>query len=137
MNAHGSFTLKQSGQILWSSCKGAWNEEQAKLFLQAYESAAIALNPGWASIMDLSEWQLGTPDIWPVIDELNRWLNKTGFAYDAIIVNSKIKAKLFERSTNSMTTAETRFFATVDEAMEWLRSEEIDFGYGWRDIDAA
>ncbi|MCL6415047.1 hypothetical protein MIB92_05250 [Aestuariirhabdus sp. Z084] len=74
MREHGSYSIRITGRVIECDCYGSWNDETAQRYCR--EQRAIVRQLGadsWAKILDLSEWELGTPSIQLPLNELYVW----------------------------------------------------------------
>ena len=79
MHAHGHYDLWLDNQVVLARIKGQWNEDMSKQFSQALKDISAPLTQGaWAHIVYLDDWELGTPDIEPVIKDLAIWAIQHG-----------------------------------------------------------
>jgi len=54
--------------VLLGKASGTWNIETALRFSLEFRQLALSLNTSkWAHIMYLEDWQLGTPEIEPIV----------------------------------------------------------------------
>ncbi|RRS06811.1 hypothetical protein EAG18_20285 [Pseudoalteromonas sp. J010] len=76
-NPHGNFVLAEQGKVLLCKVFGGWNDEQAKYFVDTMSfviaNKFLSKNLKWARIMDMSEWQLSTPEANQIISSFIRW----------------------------------------------------------------
>ncbi|AZQ84275.1 hypothetical protein EKO29_09725 [Colwellia sp. Arc7-635] len=118
---HGSFEFEVVGQILIMRPKGAWNFETALRCCQEYkELAKTLLHSPWACLVDLSSWELGTPDIWNEIDKVNAWADQNNEKFEAVICSNSLQITLLEQTYNKYKNVQTAFFETESEALKWL-----------------
>ncbi|GAA5142881.1 hypothetical protein [Thalassotalea piscium] len=123
MQEHGSFELEIKNKTLLIKAFDSWNVETAIRFFKETRALVCAhklKNEPWACLVDLTQWELGTPDIWPVVDELNTWANKNNQKYEAVICSSSLQKLMIERSQENLFTVEINFFDTVEQARDWL-----------------
>ena len=124
---HGTFELQIKGKTLISKAFGAWNYETALRYAKECRKLIEQnlLNEPWASIVDLSEWELATPDIWDAIDELNVWASENNLKHEVVILSLSLQKTLFEQTQEGFTDVETKFVDNIAEAYLWLEQ----FGY--------
>ena len=119
---HGTFELQIKGKTLISKAFGAWNYETALRYAKECRKLIEQnlLNEPWASIVDLSEWELATPDIWDAIDELNVWASENNLKHEVVILSLSLQKTLFEQTQEGFTDVETKFVDNIAEAYLWL-----------------
>ena len=68
---HGEFVITTNGNILVARLSGSWNEEAARAFDKALREHAAELSSShWGHMVLLDEWQLGVPEMGPIIEVL-------------------------------------------------------------------
>jgi hypothetical protein len=78
-DGHGSYNIVVSGNILHASLAGTWNTDTAKTFAQEFKVVAQPLlGKPWGHLVILDDWDLGVPDMQPIIEELVAWCIKCG-----------------------------------------------------------
>ena len=128
-SAHGSFKIARHKNVLivWSS--GAWNLETVNEYAAA---AAVHTMPiidkPWSQISNISEWELATPDVEPVIARLLREGSERGLCREAVINDAgTVKLEQFDRSKKVVIEGfKRRFFTCYKDAAAWLREEGFD-----------
>lgn len=121
---HGSFEFEVNGQVLIMRPEGAWNFETAVRCCREYKELANTINDSpWACLVNLLSWELGTPDIWPEIDEVNAWADKNNEKFEAVICSNSLQNTLLEQTYDKFTNVQTAFFDTEEEALKWLNSQ--------------
>lgn len=77
---HGEHEISISGQIVMCKAVGAWNLEQAKRFVEELKSVVqtcfVEKNKNWLRMMDMSSWQLSTPDAAKHVADYLYWENR-------------------------------------------------------------
>lgn len=76
----------------------------------------------WACLVDLSRWELSTPDMWQKIDELNEWGNENNQRFEVVICSLSIQKSLMETSHEVLTNVESKFCDKIEQAFSWLES---------------
>jgi hypothetical protein len=123
MQSHGSFELSIKDQTLIVKAIGAWNYETAVNCGKEYKRLVhkLKLKP-WACLVDLTEWELFTPDASDYIDELNEWGNLNNQKYEVVVCGLFIQQALLEKSHEVLTNVETKFSENLKQAYEWLET---------------
>lgn len=123
MQEHGSFKLQIVDQTLVVQCFGSWNLETVLRMCKEYKVLAEQISDKpWACLVDLSQWELSTPEMWDEIDKLNEWGNENNQRYEAVICKLSIQKSLMEDSHTVLTNVETNFCQNIEHAYEWLNS---------------
>ncbi len=126
MQEHGTFDITLVGQIITVRFYDAWNLETALRCCQEYKTLVKQIcHAPWACVVDLRKWELGTPDIWQPIDEVNAWGNLHNQKFETVIANARLQQTLFEKSHQVLTNVETFFCENSDEALVWIASKEF------------
>jgi len=132
MYAHGHFQIWTDQDVLLAKAKGQWNLEMAKQYADAFQQIANSMpNHPWGHIVYLDDWELGTPDIEPIIVELVGWAIENGLTRSAQVYSPSMlkKYQLDRMIAESLGPFERRTFRDEPTAFEWLRSE----GFGVSD----
>ena len=123
MQEHGSFQMKIVEQTLIIKCFDAWNLETVLRLCKEYKGLVEQINDKpWACLVDLSQWELATPEMWDEISELNKWGNSNNQKYEAVICSTSLQKTLMEDSHKVLTNVETKFCENIEQAYEWLNS---------------
>ena len=123
MLEHGSFDMKIIEQTLVVRCFDAWNNETVLRMCKEYKDLVSKINnKPWACIVDLTQWELSTPEMWIHIDELNVWGNINNQKYEAVVCSSSVQKYLMEKSHDVLTNVEAKFYDELVQAYEWLES---------------
>ncbi|GAC12888.1 hypothetical protein [Aliiglaciecola lipolytica] len=122
MQSHGSFEIYTKDQALIVKAIGAWNYETALSCAKAYKELVIQFNgKPWACLLDLTEWELFTPEASDCIDQLNEWGNEHNQKYEVVIFRSAIQKGVMEKSHRVLTNVETMFCESFEQAELWLK----------------
>ena len=123
MLEHGSFDMKIIEQTLVVRCFDAWNNETVLRMCKEYKDLVSKINnKPWACIVDLTQWELSTPEMWIHIDELNVWGNINNQKYEAVVCSSSVQKYLMEKCHDVLTNVEAKFYDELVQAYEWLES---------------
>ena len=123
MVEHGSYSLSISKQTLYVQCFGAWNLETAQHMGEQYKALVLKIcEEPWACLLDLTKWELGTPEVWDYIDELNEWGNNHNQKFEAVVCCLSLQRALIEKSHEVLTEVDGRFFENMEQARAWLKS---------------
>ncbi|PHR72347.1 MAG: hypothetical protein COA66_06440 [Arcobacter sp.] len=123
MYEHGSYKIKVINQTIIVECFDSWNIETVLRFCKEYKEMVeeIKYKP-WACLVDLSQWELSTPDMWDEIYKLNEWSNDKNQKYEAVICSLSLQEILVANSHKAFINVESNFFKNIDQACNWLTS---------------
>lgn len=123
MQPHGSFELTAKDQVIIIKAIGAWNYEAAVRFGGAYKRLISKIDKSvWGCLIDLTEWELFTPDASDYLDDINRWAEQHNQKYEAVVCGLLIQEALLEKNQEAFINVETRFCETLDDAYCWFES---------------
>jgi len=123
---HGYFQMEIVDQTLIIKCFDSWNLETVLRLCKEYKELVEQIkDKPWACLVDLSEWELATPEMWDEIIELNKWGNSNNQKYEAVICSMSLQKSLMEESHTVLTNVETKFCDNIERAYEWLNSVGI------------
>ncbi|MEE2002822.1 hypothetical protein QWY20_15280 [Alkalimonas sp. MEB108] len=123
------FTLWREQRVLLARVKGSWNRLTAEDFSTQFKAEAAPLcNQPWAHIVYLDDWQLGVPEMEPVIQDLVGWCIQHQLRYVAqVYCPSMIKKyQLDKMIRDSSPGFEKRVYPSEQEAFAWL----VSVGFG-------
>jgi len=124
MREHGSFDMDVDGQVIVVKVYGAWNFETTSRWCDEYKQHIDAIkNKPWTRLMDLSLWELTTPDVWELVDKVNHWANSNNQQHEVVICPLSIQKHLLERAHQVLTNVEIKFCDNLSEAKNWLKSK--------------
>lgn len=123
MLQHGSFDIACKDKTIIVKCMGAWNIETVQEFIPIYKKYVLAFDgQPWACLLDLTQWELATPEAWELIDELNVWGNANNQRYEAVICSISFQQIFVEQSHLVMPNVEKKFCDDLAQAQQWLAS---------------
>lgn len=97
-SAHGHYKIWLIERTVYAQLWGSWNEEAALQFEQDFKTKASALTGPWAHMVYLNDWELGTPDMLPIIERLVKWCIDNGLQRAAnIYLPSTLKSDLLNK----------------------------------------
>jgi hypothetical protein len=127
---HGDFELALEGRVLVAKLKGSWNAEAALAFEEAFKQTAQPLCEGnWGHLVYLDDWDLGVPEMMPIVERLVVWCIDNGLKRSAqVYCRSMLKKyQLDLMVVDRLGDFERRVFDDRDAAKDWLRSEGYAF----------
>ena len=119
------FRLWREQRVILASAAGSWNRFTAEDYAKEFKALAKPLiGSDWAHIVYLDNWQLGVPEIEPVITELVSWCLDNGLRYTAQVYcpNMVKRYQLDRMIANSHVHFEKRVYANEQQALAWLSS---------------
>lgn len=122
---HGSFSLHISGNILVAHVADSWNKECAQLFSQQFKlQVKPLLGEDWGHLVYLDDWELGVPEIEPIIHDLVAWSIKNGLKCSANIFSESMAKKYFldKMIVEKIGDFEKQTFTEEQAAINWLTS---------------
>lgn len=117
------FHLWQEQQVIMAVVNGSWDRRTAEDYATEFMQLALPLSDApWAHIVYLDHWQLGVPDIEPVIQRLVQWCINHQLRYAAqIYCPHMVKQYQLERMIIDQTEHfERRVYPNQAEAFAWL-----------------
>ncbi|MCC5827451.1 hypothetical protein [Alkalimonas sp.] len=119
------FTLWREQHVLLARAKGGWNRLTAEDYSSQFKCMASQLiGQPWAHIVYLDDWELGVPEIEPVIQELVHWCLQHQLRYVAqVYCPSMIKKyQLDKMICDTRPGFEKRVYPQEHDAFAWLAS---------------
>ncbi|MEO3678430.1 hypothetical protein [Rheinheimera fenheensis] len=120
------FRIWREQRVILASVNGSWNRFTAEDYAQEFKVLAKPLaGTDWAHIVYLDNWQLGVPEIEPVITELVNWCLANGLRYAAQVYcpNMIKRYQLDKMIVEHTATFERRVYPDEQQALAWLSSE--------------
>lgn len=137
-----AFSVWTERSVLLTVVRGGWGERTAMDYCDAFKTAAksfISANKGlgqdWAHIVYLDDWELGSPDIEPIIRGLANWAvgNRLGYFAQVYSPNMLKQYQLERMLISNLDTCEKRVFTHQADAFAWL----AEMGYRTETLDMA
>jgi hypothetical protein len=128
LKEHGSFEIQVKGRVIEVKVSGSWNADTAQRYCSEYSNLAAPLvNEPWAELVNLTEWELDTPEAEKILHDLSQWADKNNLKYEAMITGkSSIREFQLDRIKNHPRKIIVKYFKTTDEAVNWLRSHGFE-----------
>ncbi len=117
------FKLWREQQVIMAIANGSWDRRTAEEFSAEFIRLAQPLSQApWAHLVYLDNWQLGVPEIEPVIKNLVQWCISHKLSYAAqIYCPHMVKQYQLERMIiDSTEVFERRVYPTQEAAFAWL-----------------
>jgi hypothetical protein len=119
------FRLWRDQQVLVAVISGSWDQQTAADYTAEFIRTALPLiNQPWAHIVYLDQWQLGVPEIEPVIQQLVTWCVNNQLRYAAhVYCPHMVKQYQLNRMISDETQRfEKRTYPIAEDAFAWLAS---------------
>lgn len=123
LEPHGSFKLSVSNNIVIARLSGSWNKECAEDFAINFKiKVRPLLGKPWGHLFFLDNWDLGVPEILPIVTNLVTWCIENGLEKSAQVYNDSMikKYSLDQMVVKQKRGFERQVFAEPDKAMIWL-----------------
>lgn len=121
----GSYKLFSKDKVLLAIPFGISSDRIAKTYADDLKSAVKKFDgQPWAHIVYLNNWQLGTPEVEPIISELSQWCIANNLKNTALIdtgnsIRQYQNDKMLSKDTQQ-NDYQRQSFSDVDSAIEWL-----------------
>ncbi|CAM5218992.1 hypothetical protein [Alishewanella longhuensis] len=112
--------------MLLACIQGCWDRYTAADYSKAFKAAAVKFKgQRWAHIVYLDDWQLGTPEIEPIVQELVTWCLHNGLVLTAQVYcpHSVKRYQLDKMIIEQTLTFERRVYADEQHAFNWLAEQ--------------
>lgn len=125
---HGHFQLWTKNNVLCARLHGTWNQVAAENYATEFKKVAKQLARPWAHLVYMNDWELCSPDVFPVIKELVDWCIENELTR---VANVYTYSYIKEGFVNKMVTEQQGSFQRVVfdnefEAVEWLNYEGFE-----------
>lgn len=123
---HGDFDLSVEGNILIAHLYGSWNIEAALSFEKEFMVIATPLiDKSWGHLVYFEEWDLGVPEITPIVERLVGWCITHNLKRAAQIYSASVVKKHYIDIMIVEEHGEFQRQAFIEEglATSWLNSE--------------
>lgn len=123
MKVHGSYTLAVNKNTVTFKAYDAWNYEATIKWGKELSKMVTSMNnEPWACLVDLTEWELATPDSRSYISEFYAWLNEQNLTYLVVVFAHSFQKEILEKTYVILTKVERKYCIDIDEGREWLKS---------------
>ncbi len=123
---HGYFTINVSGRVLCAHLFGSWNSQTAERFSDEFKQKAQALvGEPWGHLVLLDDWDLGVPEMTPIIESLVSWCIEQDLVRAAQVFSPSMikKYQLDAMVVEKIGGFERRNFTDETSALAWLAAE--------------
>lgn len=129
MAPYSKFSLWRENRIILAKANGSWSRFTAEDYASQFKALAMPLaGEDWAHIVYLDNWQLGAPEIEPVVKDLVSWCLQNGLRFTAqVYCPNMVKQYQLDRMIiDSTSQFEKRVYPNQQDAFAWL--ESLGFG---------
>lgn len=119
------FRLWREQRVILASISGGWSHFTAEDYASEFKALAAPLAAGdWAHIVYLDNWQLGVPEIEPIVQQLVQWCISNNLRYAAQVYcpNMIKQYQLNKMISDSVGHFERRVYPNEQDAFAWLAS---------------
>lgn len=120
------FQLWREQQVILAAVNSSWDRRTAEEYMREFTKLAAPLTDSpWAHLVYLEKWQLGVPEIEPVIQELVQWCinNNLRFVAQVYCPHMVKQYQLNRMIIDNSEIFEKRVYPTQQEAFSWLASQ--------------
>lgn len=117
------YQLWIENNVLLACICGSWDRRAAEDYSKAVKAAVSKFkDQRWAHIVYLDDWQLGTPEIEPIVQELVTWCLHNGLVLTAQVYcpHSVKRFQLDKMIIEQTLTFERRVYDNEQQAFNWL-----------------
>lgn len=125
---HGHFSIDVSGRVLCAHLSGSWNSQTAERFSDEFKYKAQALiGEPWGHLVLLDDWDLGVPEMTPIIERLVNWCIEQNLVRAAQVFSPSMikKYQLDAMVVEKIGDFERRNFTDQSSAIAWLEAEGL------------
>jgi hypothetical protein len=120
---HGEIKISIVDNIITAVFIGSFNYESVLDYSNRIKSTVASLKEKpFVMIIDNTQLEGATPEGFEELEIFNSWLNQTQLKAKAFIMNSEVNKAIIESRTPSLSSQNTCFFSSYQEANEWLEA---------------
>ena len=126
MDAHGHFDIWIDNHVVLARIKGQWNEEMALVYANHFKTVCEPLLANdWAHIVYLDDWELGTPELEPIVINLVTWLIERNLKRTAQVYSPNMlkKFQMDRMVKETFGDFQRQVFSKETDAFAWLQKE--------------
>lgn len=120
------FQLWREQQVILAVVNGSWDRRTAEEYMAEFKKLVAQLKGSdWAHLVYLEQWELGVPEIEPVIKELVQWCIQHHLRFVAQIYCPHMvkQYQLSRMIIDDSETFEKRVYPTQQDAFAWLAAK--------------
>ncbi len=123
-DAHGEFTIKVEGNIVFLRLSGPMNEYSASdLFVAAKKIITNFNGEKFSLLTNQTNLLGGTPEAYEEANKFNEWLNRQNMVAKAVIITSTTLSKIQSIRIPANKKQNLKEFDNEQDAMEWLKTQ--------------
>lgn len=125
-NLRGSFEMWIENRVLVCRPKYSWSERTARLYANTMKSKVATFEKApWGSTVLLDQWELGTPEVEEIINDLLLWCLQNNLKRLALVTaeNPLQEFQLDNMLQSIAPEFERRHFADEALANQWMETE--------------
>lgn len=127
MREHGRYQIELHNRVVTVRFYEAWNQRTSeKMCREFQQKVAHLISEPWACLVDLVNWELGGPEVWEPIIEVNHWCNKNNQKLEAVVCSNAIQKYILQELQKALPNTESAFFHDEDDAKSWLNQKGFD-----------
>lgn len=127
--AHGSYKIRQTGQVFRLDFAESWNLEASRKFFAEYKQVVLAAAlPRFGVISDMRSFTGATPEAIAHFDEIVDWAIDHGQVARAVLLNTAFENFVLKRIVKDSQTDSSRLCTELAEAEAWLQGLGLDTG---------
>lgn len=128
MSKFGEFSLRLDNRVIVAHLSGISNASSVLAYSHRFKQLVKSLAPGpWAHIVYLDDWQLGTPEIEPIVEQLVLWCELRQLAFTAQVLNPhSLKEFQLDKMIQQGDTHSLKRFDNESDAFRWLSYQGFD-----------
>lgn len=129
---HVDYEVKVCEQVLVIRPKSSWNYEGMKLFHERLinEHTKDLMSGSWGSLIDIRQWQFGTPYAMEKLKHSISWSLNNGMFYQAIIVSKSWQEDFYKYHFADNQAQHTQYFYDETKAWNWLSDKGLSTQVG-------
>ncbi|WP_108650342.1 hypothetical protein [Dongshaea marina] len=123
---HGFFKVKVTPPIMFIEGYGPWSDTVAQAFCEEVKCKSLELcQAPWGTVIDQRQWDLGTPRVWELFDDLLIYMLDHGLVCQAILPSMHLHQHLAQKhfETVSPDIVKVKFFTEYDAALQWCQQQ--------------
>jgi hypothetical protein len=121
---HGESSITIDHNLIIIKIIGAFNLEGINKAIEQLKSAILAFGQNeFKLLLDYTEAEGGTPEVFEKINECNVWLNRQNMTAKALVIASKPLLAILESRAPARSLQNTKNFYNKTDALNWLKAQ--------------
>lgn len=128
LNQHGTYKLWRHKNVIYAELNGTWNDIAAQNFSKEFKEIAKDYTQAWGHLVYLDEWELCSPEVFEIIEELVSWCLNKGLTRAAQVYSPSIIKKKFlgQMVVEQHGLFKRAVFDCPEKATAWLKTEGFE-----------